>query len=188
MTAKQQTEFIKMCLFYYFRIIRQCKLICSEFGKYNADVFAEYNKPKNDNNKKQYEIEIKVSKADFDSEFNVQSKFKSAQKVLKHCNKNNKIMYFYVCVPENLKDYVMEKINSNENYKNYGIMTCDFSPNTAFKNRIKIIKNAIKNGEYKDFSKELLNRMSSEIFCVRKQYVAELCRIKINSIGKIKEV
>ncbi|MCK9467624.1 MAG: hypothetical protein M0P94_04835 [Candidatus Absconditabacterales bacterium] len=179
MTNKQKTEFIKMCLFYYFRISKQCKYICSEFGKGNADIFAE-----NEKSKKQYEVEIKVSKSDFNAEF-VNKKCYSSFKILKHSEGCDiyKNMYFYVCVPEELKEYTKKIFSSDKRFSSYGILTCDFNGKTTFKEKIKVIKIAKKQSEYKDLKEKIISRMSSEIFCSRKQYVSSLCKINISSAG-----
>lgn len=180
MNDRQKTEFIKMCLFYHFRIKSNCSYICSEFGKGNSDIFAEKTE-----NKRQYEVEIKVSKSDFKKEFLNESD--SFFKRFKHSETENsyKIMYFYVCVPEELVEYAKDIFNSDVRFKNYGIMICDFSDTTLFKNRVKIIRNAKKQAEYTDLKNKIISRMSSEIFCSKKQFVQELIGKKISSIGKI---
>lgn len=194
MTDRQKAEFIKVCLLYMYRIRMGCKYVCTEFGLGNADVFAEYQSKKGVV-KKQYEIEIKVSKSDIKKEFACfsydpsQLRFKgiSRQKYYKHVKRSRayRNMYFYMCVPEDLYDFVEEQYTKYE-IENYGILTCrmpyhekpsDLSNlNIGFHYRISDRRNAVKQAEYKDLTDDIIKRMSSEIFCVHQKYLNQLLK------------
>jgi hypothetical protein len=124
--GKELTKFIKLQLLKYWRFDRQYIFCCTE-GINNSDINAI-------NNKYLIEVEIKISKSDFLSEFNGKSRIKSYKHKIysSFLTKNAKIKpkkgyiipnYYYFCTTNELKNVVLEYIN--EFYPKYGLLICD---------------------------------------------------------------
>ena len=134
MTDKQKSEFTKTCCLYYLRIKKNFTFVCTEFGDGNADV-AGQNK-----SGKQFEIEIKVSKADLRNEF--KHKKWSYNKLSKHRFPfDYRMQHYFICVPPELKDEALEYLKDKE-FKGYGLLVCDMRKN--IKRYIKTCKFALK--------------------------------------------
>lgn len=166
-TGAKLTNFIKLQCLKYLRFDRQIELACTE-GINNADVNAV-------SPTSLIEVEIKISKTDFLSEFDGKSKIKA----YKHRVLSGEIKpkrgyivpnYFYFCTTNELKDFILEYINTN--YPKYGLLICDERRQFNRRSHIYCAKKAVKIHDNKPTNsafEKIYKRLSSEVITLKEK-------------------
>lgn len=135
-SGRNVSKFIKFQLFKYFRYQRQYTFCCSEAINH-ADISAL-------DSKNLVEVEIKISKQDFLKEFDGKSKVKTYKhKVLqgKYKPRNRYIVpnYYYFCVTDEIKDFVLEYLR-DKGLNKYGVLVCKESRIYGTETHIECVK------------------------------------------------
>ena len=164
------TNFIKLQCLKYFRFDRQFELACTECIN-NADINAV-------SPTSLVEVEVKISKTDFLNEFDGKSKVKAYKhKVLNEEIKPKKGYivpnYFYFCTTNELKDFILDYINTY--YPKYGLLICDEHRQFNRRSYIYCAKKATKIHDNKTSTKtfeKIYKRLSSEVISLREKCIS----------------
>lgn len=87
------------------------------------------------------EVEIKISKADFNKDFKKE-----------HCHESGYIKYFYYAVPYYMVDYVLDKLPEDA-----GLLS--MTPDNKYCGRIKIVKSALAKKNVRKITEKMLAKM-----------------------------
>lgn len=117
----------------YLRFGRRMPIVCTEVGRWNADILGV-------STLDAIEIEVKCSRADLKAEF----KNKTAKHFLYSNSSSNTTCpsYFYFLVPERLKDFALELLA--ETSPKAGLLVCDAESEQYHKDTISVVKKATR--------------------------------------------
>jgi hypothetical protein len=174
-----RAEFMKLCLFHYFKFRRK-NIVISEHFIGDNNIFTV--------NKKGVQSQIKIisSKKSLKEEFIKGNKINS--KEMKY--RLSRVELFYFCVPEKLVKDALLMIESNENFRGIGLISISFKFSrpkvlNRFYKRVSFELIAWRNQKAKRYTeRDLLHILTKEIFFIQKKFFENISGMRFSDDGE----
>jgi len=174
-----KAEFIKLCLFHYFKFRRHNKFISENFiGDNNIFTIS----------KKGVQTQVKViaSKKELQEEFIKKNKMDTYEEKYRL----SRAEFYYFCVPEDMVKDALIMIEGNEKLRGTGLISINMRFSrpkviNRFFNRVKFELVGWRNHKAKRYSEgEILHAASKEIFLMQKKVVEHITGMKFSEDGE----